>query len=111
MFLFYSEVKLEILIIINKDRVISSPSKTYNNFIKQFKGFIELSISSHLTPKYNLVLARFVITFKEHRSDGIKFQEKLDVKMFYSNKFISFRKLTSQDVKRLNKNFNKKTSP
>ena len=68
-------------------------------------------MSRSSTPKDNAVMERFVRTFKEHKINGIKIQDKLDVEMLYDPQFISFRKLVSQYVKSFNQRVNKKTSP
>lgn len=111
MFPFFPEGKPNIPIILHTDRGTQFTSKTYKNFVEQFQGFIEPSMSRRSTPKDNAVMERFVRTFKEHRIDGIKIQDKLDAEIFYDPKFLSFRKLISQYVKSLNQRVNKKTSP
>lgn len=88
MFPLFPKRKPDIPIILHTNRGTEFTSRTYKNFVKQFKGFLELSMLWPSTLKDNAVMERFVRTFKEHRIYGIKFQDKLDAEIFYNPKFL-----------------------
>lgn len=48
-------------------------------------------MSRHRTSKDNAVIERFVPTFKEHRINGVRIQDKLDAEVFLNPQSVSFR--------------------
>ena len=97
----------KIKVIIHNDRGTQFSSKTYNNFIEQFKEFIEPSMSRENTPTDNAVAERFMRTFKEHRINGKTIEQSTQEAILSGSK--SYRSIVELYTESLNQKPNKKS--
>ena len=60
----------KIKVILHSDRGTQFSSNRYNVFVKEFREYLEPSMSRENTPTDNAVAERFMQTFKSHQIDG-----------------------------------------
>lgn len=96
-------------LIIHTDRGTQFSSSEYDQFIKEYQGFILGSMTRANKPKDNAVAERFMRTFKEHKIEGKTFQEELFHQIEINARFRGYRKIFNLYVKSLNLKPNSKS--
>jgi transposase InsO family protein len=94
-------------VILHTDRGTQFTSKTYHNFINQFKDILDPSMSRENTPTDNAVAERFMRTFKDHEIEGKTFEQSVQESVLLGSK--SYRSIVNLFVKSLNRKPNKKS--
>jgi len=96
-------------LIIHTDRGTQFSSQAYKNFTERFQDYFLPSMSRENTPTDNAVAERFMKTFKEHKTDGIRIEDLLTRCILENPNFRNSRSILNQYVKSLNKKPNKKS--